>query len=78
MMNASLIILNISETSGPGGVVRLINRKTAERALLKDFVGRVCDLSFAFISSRILLACVDEPGSLFVYEIKEDTENKIS
>jgi hypothetical protein len=30
-----------------GGVVRIINRRTAERALLKDFIGRVIDIAFA-------------------------------
>ncbi|XP_014680803.1 PREDICTED: enhancer of mRNA-decapping protein 4-like isoform X2 [Priapulus caudatus] len=62
----------LKKTPGPDGIVRLVNRKSAERVLLRNFVGCVCDIAFAYINSHILLACVDEPGSLFVYEITED------
>ena len=59
-----------------GGVVRVTNRKTAERTLLKDFVGRVIDLAFAH-TDDVILAVVDEIGNLCVYEIKETDDRKI-
>jgi hypothetical protein len=39
-------------TGKSGGVVRIINRRTAERALLKDFIGRVIDIAFAHIGHK--------------------------
>ncbi|XP_052817112.1 enhancer of mRNA-decapping protein 4-like [Mya arenaria] len=60
-----------------GGVVRITNRKTAERHLLKDFVGRVIDLAFAH-TDDVMLAVVDEIGNLCVYEIHQADDRKIS
>ena len=57
-------------------MVRVTNRKTAQRDLLKDFVGRVIDLAFAH-TDEINLGVVDEIGNLCVYEIKEDADRKI-
>jgi len=59
-----------------GGVVRVTDRKTAERHLLKDFVGRVIDLAFAH-TDDILLAVVDEIGNLCVYDIRKNDDRKI-
>lgn len=59
-----------------GGVVRIINRRTAERALLKDFGGRVIDLAFAH-TDEILVGAVDEIGSLMVYHVKETDDRKL-
>ena len=56
--------------------MRVTNRKTAERTLLKDFVGRVIDLAFAH-TDDVILAVVDEIGNLCVYEIKENDDRKI-
>ena len=56
--------------------MRVNNRKTAERHLLKDFVGRVIDLAFAH-TDDVLLAVVDELGNLCVYEIRETEDRKI-
>ncbi|KAL3859977.1 hypothetical protein ACJMK2_010154 [Sinanodonta woodiana] len=58
------------------GVVRIVNRCTAERTLLKDFNGRVIDLAFAHTEDA-LLAVVDEKGNLFVYEAREGDDKKI-
>jgi hypothetical protein len=60
-----MILLSIGKS---GGIVRVINRKTAERALLKGFVGQVIDLAFAQHSS-VILGAVDEIGNMFIYEI---------
>jgi len=65
-----------SSRNGSNYNVRVYNRKTAERALLKGFNGRVVDISFAFASS-IVLGVVDEVGGLFVYDITETAEGKI-
>ncbi|XP_022340302.2 enhancer of mRNA-decapping protein 4-like isoform X1 [Crassostrea virginica] len=59
-----------------GGVVRIINRKTAERALLKDLTGRVVDIAFAY-TDDVILAAVDEIGNLLVHSIKEGDDKKI-
>ncbi|CAH1779762.1 unnamed protein product [Owenia fusiformis] len=60
-----------------GGVVRIVNRKTAERTLLKGFMGKVIDISFANLSS-VVFAGVDEIGNMFIYELNETMENKIT
>lgn len=59
-----------------GGVVRIINRRTAERALLKDFTGRVIDIAFAH-TDDILIGAVDEIGNLLVYHVKETDDMKL-
>ncbi|KAI8504482.1 enhancer of mRNA decapping 4 [Branchiostoma belcheri] len=58
---------------GKSHVVRVINRQTAERTLLKGFVGSVTDLGFAHLGSS-LLACTDQLGNLFIWQIYD--ENK--
>ncbi|KAK3085774.1 hypothetical protein FSP39_008550 [Pinctada imbricata] len=60
-----------------GGIVRIVNRKTAERALLKDLVGRVVDVAFAH-TDDIIIAAVDEIGNLFVHEIHEADDKKLT
>ena len=59
-----------------GGIVRIINRKTAERALLKGFSGKVTDVSFAHVGP-VVLGVVDEVGNMFIYEIVEAEDGKI-
>ena len=56
--------------------MRIFNRKTNERSLLKAFNGRLVDLSFAY-SDEVLLGCVDETGTGWVFKISVDSENKI-
>ncbi|XP_078608000.1 enhancer of mRNA-decapping protein 4-like isoform X2 [Branchiostoma floridae x Branchiostoma japonicum] len=58
---------------GKSHVVRVINRQTAERTLLKGFVGSVTDLGFAHLGSS-LLACTDQLGNLFIWQIYEDNQ----
>ncbi|PVD21395.1 hypothetical protein C0Q70_19568 [Pomacea canaliculata] len=60
----------------PGGVVRILSRRTVERALLKGFSGSVVDVAFAH-SEEVLLACVDEMGNLFVYNCQSAKDGKI-
>lgn len=54
----------------------MINRRTAERTLLKGFRGRVVDVSFAHLTA-IVIGAVDEFGNMFVYEVTEDKDGKI-
>ncbi|XP_041077715.1 enhancer of mRNA-decapping protein 4 isoform X2 [Polyodon spathula] len=52
-------------------MIRVLNIGTAERTLLKGFTGGVTDLAFAHLNSN-QLACVDEAGSLFVWQLTEE------
>lgn len=56
--------------------MRVVNRMTNERALIKGMDGLVQDIAFAHIEYQIWLAIVDERGSLFVYTIEEDENPK--
>lgn len=58
------------------GVVRVINRRTAERALFKKFTGQVIDLAFSH-TDEVLIAIVDEIGNLLVSEIRENPDGKL-
>ena len=60
----------------PSGIVRVINRKSAERLLIKGCIGDVKDLSFAHISA-VVLGVVDEKGNMFIYEIRDAESGKI-
>ncbi|XP_070576076.1 enhancer of mRNA-decapping protein 4-like isoform X2 [Ptychodera flava] len=51
-------------------VVRVINFKTSDRVLLKGFSGVVIDLAFGHLNSNTL-ACIDEQGNLFVWDLAE-------
>lgn len=57
-------------------MVRIINRKTAERALLKDLTGKVVDIAFAY-TDDVILAAVDEVGNLLVHSVREGDDKKI-
>ncbi|KAJ8339716.1 hypothetical protein SKAU_G00343490 [Synaphobranchus kaupii] len=49
-------------------MIRVLSLATAERTLLKGFVGGVTDLAFAHLDST-QLACIDEAGNLFVWQL---------
>ena len=53
-----------------GNVLRLIHRLTNSRTLLKGFTGSVLDVAFA-PGSASLLACVDQGGNLFVWNLNK-------
>lgn len=55
---------------GKSDAVRILNRLTASRVLLKGFQGPVCDVVFAHANSS-LFAAIDESGSLFIYSIEQ-------
>uniref|UniRef100_T2MBE8 Enhancer of mRNA-decapping protein 4 n=1 Tax=Hydra vulgaris TaxID=6087 RepID=T2MBE8_HYDVU len=51
--------------------VRVINLVTSMRVLLRGFTMKVIDLCFESLTSN-LLACVDQEGTLFIFEILEE------
>ncbi|XP_065299246.1 enhancer of mRNA-decapping protein 4 isoform X6 [Dermacentor albipictus] len=55
------------------GVVRVLNLKTGERLLVKGFRGQIRDMAFARLATTVMLAIVDEFGTLGVYEVHENT-----
>lgn len=57
---------------GANFAVRVVNRESAKRALIKGIGAMVEDLAFAFIPTQITLACVDESGAVYIHNIYED------
>lgn len=57
-----------------GGMIRVVNRETNQRILIKDMKALVQDISFALSPLQILLGCVDEEGNLYVYNIKDNSD----
>lgn len=53
------------------GVVRVVNRQTGERTLIKGMEGAVQDIAFAHIPQEIILAIVDMKGNLFIHKAYE-------
>ncbi|KAK9872249.1 hypothetical protein WA026_017050 [Henosepilachna vigintioctopunctata] len=54
-----------------GGMVRLANQETNQRALIKNLKTDVRDVSFAFLRNEIILGCVDDMANVFIYEIED-------
>ncbi|XP_072014258.1 enhancer of mRNA-decapping protein 4-like [Amphiura filiformis] len=54
----------------PGYGLRILNRRTVERALLKGFVDVITDVAFAHHNSNVL-GCIDRRGNLSVWQIHE-------
>jgi enhancer of mRNA-decapping protein 4 len=65
-----------SAVGSNNGVVRVINRESSQRSLLRGMEGMVQDIAFAHIPTEVVLACVDEYGNLLVHHI-EETKDKI-
>lgn len=72
------IILSIFLADTTEGLVRIIQRVTDERALIKGFSSIIEDIKFAHLYENIMLACIDQVGSVFVYIIKEDMNKKLN
>ena len=56
--------------SRTGYVIRVIMRKNKDRTLLKAFVGRVMDISFAHSNSN-KFGVVDQGGNVYVYDFDD-------
>ncbi|PSN46679.1 hypothetical protein C0J52_06384 [Blattella germanica] len=65
------VAYGIKAVGKSNGVVRVVNRQSNNRSLLKGIEGMVQDIAFAHIPSQVILACVDEYGNLLVHQIKE-------
>ncbi|XP_046677270.1 enhancer of mRNA-decapping protein 4-like, partial [Homalodisca vitripennis] len=77
-MGGVLIAYGIKAINKTVGVVRVVNRKTDERALIKGMEGAVQDIAFAHIPKEVILACVDHNGNLFVYRVIEDCKFRLT
>ncbi|XP_063903240.1 enhancer of mRNA-decapping protein 4 [Zophobas morio] len=55
-----------------GGMVRVTNQETSERALIKNLKNDVKDIAFAFSRQQIILGCIDDEGNVLVYEIIDE------
>ena len=51
------------------GVVRMVNRATDDRILIKGMRGTVVDLSFAHTKEEVVVGAVDSLGNLFVHKV---------
>jgi len=66
-------------TSNKGcGIVRIINRESTDRILIKGMVGPVVDLSFSHSKDEVVIGIVDSYGNLFVYKIEEQPSGTAS
>lgn len=54
-------------------MLRILNRVTVQKALIKDFTGSIEDMSFAHYNSD-QLACIDSAGDVFVWTISENND----
>lgn len=61
----------IADTSE--GLVRIVNRETNERALIKGFSSLIEDISFAHLYEILMLACIDQSGTVYVYVVNEES-----
>ena len=57
-----------------GYVLRILNRKTVAKTLIKGFTESIEDVSFAHYNSD-QLACIDAAGDVFIWTISEDNDN---
>ena len=53
-------------------MVRVVQKKTDQRVLLKGMKGIVKDLAFSHCLDKIILGIVDEFGNLYVFRILEN------
>ncbi|XP_054281595.1 enhancer of mRNA-decapping protein 4 [Macrosteles quadrilineatus] len=54
--------------------VRVANRNTDLRTLIKGFSGAVQDISFSHIPDEVVLACVDMAGNLLIHKVLEENQ----
>jgi enhancer of mRNA-decapping protein 4 len=60
------------------GVVRVVNRLTDYRILIKGIKGAVVDLSFAHTKEEVVVGAVDSLGNLFVHNVMEGSSGLAS
>ncbi|PIK59840.1 putative enhancer of mRNA-decapping protein 4, partial [Apostichopus japonicus] len=74
-VNKQYVVYVLKMQTGYG--VRVLNRQTSQRALLKGFKEMINDLAFSHYNSN-LLACVDRIGSLSVWKLMEEDDHTIT
>ncbi|XP_071822835.1 enhancer of mRNA-decapping protein 4-like isoform X2 [Apostichopus japonicus] len=74
-VNKQYVVYVLKMQTGYG--VRVLNRQTSQRALLKGFKEMINDLAFSHYNSN-LLACVDRIGSLSVWKLIEEDDHTIT
>lgn len=57
-------------------MVRIVKTESNERALIKGFSNLIEDISFAHLYEIIMLACIDQSGTTYVYVIKEESSSQ--
>jgi len=60
------------------GVIRIVNRTTDDRILMKGMRGAVKDLGFAHVKDEVIIGCIDELGNLFVHRVIESSSGMAS
>lgn len=55
-------------------MVRVTNKKSGKRSLIKELKSEVHDIAFALKNEEVILGCVDFEGTVFVYKIEEQQE----
>jgi hypothetical protein len=66
-------------TPGKGcGVLRVVNRFTDDRILIKGMKGAVVDLSFAHTKEEVVVGAADSLGNLFVHNVMEGSSGLAS
>lgn len=55
-------------------MVRVTNKKSGKRILIKKLKSEVYDIAFALKNDEVILGCVDVEGTVFVYKIEEQQE----
>eukprot|EP00096_Caligus_rogercresseyi_P006930 TRINITY_DN23_c0_g2_i1.p1 TRINITY_DN23_c0_g2~~TRINITY_DN23_c0_g2_i1.p1 ORF type:complete len:1060 (-),score=377.18 TRINITY_DN23_c0_g2_i1:160-3339(-) len=77
---AGVYYAHVTTTYGPNdkdlGAVRVVNRDSGERTLIKGTLGKILDISFAHLD-LVVIGCVDDIGDLYVYTIKEGSDKKL-
>ncbi|XP_022170349.1 enhancer of mRNA-decapping protein 4 [Myzus persicae] len=67
------IAYGFSNTDAYEGLVRIVKTESNERALIKGFSNLIEDISFAHLYEIIMLGCIDQSGTTYVYVIKEES-----
>lgn len=70
----NLSLVNIAATSE--GLVRVVKRNTNERVLLKDFNGLIEDIGFAQLYEILMLACIDQSGTVRIFVVRDENGPK--
>uniref|UniRef100_A0A0A9WX41 Enhancer of mRNA-decapping protein 4 n=1 Tax=Lygus hesperus TaxID=30085 RepID=A0A0A9WX41_LYGHE len=77
-MSGKYLAYGIKAGGKTQSVIRVVNRETAKRTLIKGIEGTIEDLAFAFIADRAILASLDCAGTLLVHNIAEGATGDIS